>query len=782
MTRGWNLWIVALAVSACGPGAAERKSGGAVRPDTVIEDPPPPVIEGDHNLVRRGTFDDGRPRPWKATFGPQGAGEANVREGRLCVRVDEAGEARWDAQLRHRGLRIVAGHHYVVRFQASTERAVKMRAKVAMTGPPYTEYWGSEVALEEGAGLYEGNFIMRAPDDGSAELAFHFGGKDSGVAGTEICFDEIAVLDPEFDPPANVDRVVPVVAANQVGYRPADPKWATVAHRSTAPLPWKILDSAGATVAEGTTRVVGADRASGEHVHVLDFSAVESGEGLVVEVEGERSHPFDVTELAYRTLKYDAMRFFFHNRSGMAIDMPYAGEPKWTRPAGHPGDREVACLPSQPCPYKLDASGGWYDAGDHGKYVVNAGVSVWTLLNLWERANSGKGSKKAFADGTLDIPENKNGVPDLLDEVRWELELLLRLQVPKGQPLAGMVHHKVHDEKWTSLPTPPHEDPEPRYAHGPSTAATLNVAAVAAQAARVWSKIDPQFSARCLQAAERAWKAARANPDRMAPDDDNVGGGPYGDGDVSDEFYWAAAELFATTGSASYRRALTKSRHAFRVEAPTPDGSGPPSSMDWRMVGALGTLTLATAKSRLGKKELERSRAAVLAAADRYVTIAGAEGYGLPMVPSTSGRYGWGSNSMLLNNMVVLGVAHDISGKPAYRNAVVAGMDYLLGRNPLGYSYVTGWGEDPIQNPHHRFWAKALDPAFPPPPVGVVSGGPNSGLEDPVVQAAGFVGCAPQRCFYDHIESWSTNEVAINWNAPLVWVATFLDGRPAPRP
>ena len=102
-------------------------------------------------------------------------------------------------------------------------------------------------------------------------------------------------------------------------------------------------------------------------------------------------------------------------------------------------------------------------------------------------------------------------------------------------------------------------------------------------------------------------------------------------------------------------------------------------------------------------------------------------------------------------------------------------MNYILGRNPLDKSYVTGYGERPLLNPHHRFWAHQANPAFPPPPPGVLSGGPNSGLQDPYVQAAGLAGCAPEKCYADNIEAWSANEEAINWNAPLAWVTAFLD-------
>ena len=120
------------------------------------------------------------------------------------------------------------------------------------------------------------------------------------------------------------------------------------------------------------------------------------------------------------------------------------------------GDNAVPCRVA--CGYSLDVRGGWYDAGDHGKYVVNAGISVWTLLNLYERSTQA-GTAAALGDGRLKLPESGNGVPDLLDEVRWEVEFLLKM-VPDGRPLAGMAHLKIHDQNWTGLPLRPDADPQ----------------------------------------------------------------------------------------------------------------------------------------------------------------------------------------------------------------------------------------------------------------------------------------------------------------------------------
>jgi endoglucanase len=419
-------------------------------------------------------------------------------------------------------------------------------------------------------------------------------------------------------------------------------------------------------------------------------------------------------------------------------------------------------------------SGGWYDAGDHGKYVVNAGISVWTLLNEYERLHMHGSSLDDFGDGKLNIPESGNKVNDLLDEARWEIEWMLKMQVPadKDEKLAGLVHHKMHDQEWTALGmVPPTETEIPRFLRPVSTAATLNLAAAAAQAARVFKKVAPEFSKRCQKAAETAYEAAKQNPKLIAKGEDTVGGGPYNDDHVEDEFYWAAAELFATTQKPEYKKDLGAS--PFFKKMSTEDG-GLPTAMTWGMTDALGTITLATVKGALPKPEQKAMQDQVIAAADKYLALLEKQGYHVPF-HSKDNKYPWGSNSFIINNALVLGLAYDFTKDPKYVQGALSAANYLFGTNALAQSYVSGHGTKPLENPHHRFWSKQANPKFPPAPPGALSGGPNSSLQDPYAKTAGLPGCKPQKCFVDHIEAWSTNEITINWNAPLAWVMAFLD-------
>ena len=313
-----------------------------------------------------------------------------------------------------------------------------------------------------------------------------------------------------------------------------------------------------------------------------------------------------------------------------------------------------------------------------------------------------------------------------------------------------------------------------------STAATLNLAATAAQASRIWKTIDATFSAKCLTAAEKAWAAALANPAIYAPIH-KTGGGPYNDSYVEDEFYWAACELYVTTGKAEYLTYLQASKHYLEMPSTLASGEddGLMGCFTWGSTQGLGTVTLALVKGNLPEAEVTKARNACAAAADTWIAQMEKEGYIVPIKVGANG-YPWGSNSFVLNDLIVMALARDFTKNDKYLNGVTDGIDYLLGRNPNDKCYVTGYGEHPLENPHHRFWAYQSNTKFPKPPAGAISGGPNSGLQDPWVQGTGWKGTGPDaipgaKCFMDHIESWSTNEVTINWNVALAWVTAYLD-------
>jgi endoglucanase len=560
------------------------------------------------------------------------------------------------------------------------------------------------------------------------------------------------------------------VRVDQHGYLPAARKVAIWVSPATSGVPFELVDAAGQVVASGTSLPFGPDAESGEALHRLDFSAyTRQGRGYRLRVGQASSHPFDISPDLYFSLYRDAARYFYLNRSGVPLEMPYAGDASLARPAGHLSDARVPCLPGSGCSYALDVRGGWYDAGDYGKYVVNGGVAAWLLLDAYEFA-AVRHRAAWFTDGQLGIPESQNGVPDLLDEARVEIEFLLKMQVPEGEPLSGMVHHKVHDLSWSPLGKPPAPQTElPRYLQPPSTAASLNLAAVGALAARLYDRIDSAFAQTCLKAARRAFAAARENPDRIAPLSNAEGGGPYADEQLADDFYWAAAELFATTREPAFARFVRSSPYFRRFSS---SADGVPASFDWATTDVLGSLSLILHGDLLAPEEVARLRQQVQVHADRSLALIQKQGYHFPL-SSEGSEMPWGSNSFVIDNAIVLSFAHHLTNRPAYLEGAYEAMHYVLGRNATDYSYVSGYGERASSHPHHRFWAKSLDPRLPGSPPGALVGGPNSRLQDPLARAK-LQGCRPLKCYIDELPSASTNEVAINWNASLTWLTAYL--------
>jgi endoglucanase len=767
-----------VACSASSPVSKQASSAAAQRPAEAYP-------KGGE-LLKRSTFKDPRSVPWLAFFNPPASGDGGTKQGAYCMRIDKLGKNLWDVQFRHREMTIVKDHRYAVRFTAWSSSPIGIRAKVGMSGAPYSDYWSGDFDLTSKHTEFSDAFTCFEPDDPSAEFAFHLNDENAKLP-VEICFDELHLTDPDFNPnTARSALKIPAIHVNQLGYFPSEKKRATLVftgedakQRATKPVPFELVDSAGTVLYRGMTEPFGRDATSDVYVQRLEFSSfTDAKKDLKLRIVAQAgsaepltSDRFSIDAQLLNPLSRDALRYIYYTRSGIALKQPYVQNSVWERTEGHPTDTQVPCAPDAHCSYSLDVSGGWYDAGDYGKYVVNGGFSVWLLMNLWEVSQQNGWAVAGSNGQDLNIPESGNGIPDLLDEAKWELEWMLKMQVPEGFPQAGLVHHKMHDEDWSALGTMPQlSEKTKRYLRPVSTAATLNLAAVAAQASRVFAKLDPEFSERCRVAARRAWDAAQEHPSLLVTLADNHGGGAYEDASISDERFWAATELYLSTRDARYWSILSQSRHY--LAPPAQDAAtGVLQAMDWRTTDTLGTLSLALDSKAAPIEARERSMKAIIAIAERFLALSNADGFGQPYAGT---HYPWGSNSFILNNGIILAYAHAFTKDRRFLDGAVATMDYILGRNALGKSHVSGYGTRPLTNPHHRLWARAIGPKFPPPPPGVVCGGPNSDLQDPYSKAANL-GCVGQTCYVDHIDAYSANEVAINWNAELAWLTAYLN-------
>ena len=386
----------------------------------------------------------------------------------------------------------------------------------------------------------------------------------------------------------------PRVRVNQLGYLTGLPKHATLISDSERPVPFTVRDRRGSVAYRALSRpwACRPEPTSGLNVHVLDFTDLDQqGAGFWIDAMGQRSHPFEVTSRLYDRLVGNALSFFYLMRSGTTILDSVV--PGYGRPAGHAGqppnrgdvtvrawtgtDAEQL-YPGWRCEGEFDVSGGWYDAGDYGKYVTSGAIAAWQLLSTLDLLVK---TQSALSSRLAD---------PIRDECRWQLDWLLRMQVPAGDPLSGMAFHRVHGTQWSPIPGWAHEDPTERVVHRPSTGATLQLAAVAAQGARLFRSVDPGYAGALSTAAGAAYEAAERHSDLIAPDDHaHFGGGPYGDDRLEDDWYWAAVELWLATNDDHYRRHLMSSPEhvtdAFDVTGFDFDRVTAPARLDLALVG-----------------------------------------------------------------------------------------------------------------------------------------------------------------------------------------------------
>jgi endoglucanase len=535
------------------------------------------------------------------------------------------------------------------------------------------------------------------------------------------------------------------IKVDQVGYLPGGPKIALVSS------PAKVFEvrrsGNGAVVYRGAFGPAETDPLSGDTVQAADFSRVRRAGSYYILVPGVgKSWNFSVGSDVFAHAWYLAMRGFYGQRCGTAVDLG-ADFPGYSHPACHlKGEFD----PSSGKSGERDNIGGWHDAGDYGRYMVNSGVATGTLLWTWEIYGP---RIKAIQ---LKIPETGNGTPDILNEVRWNLEWMLKMQDTDG----GAWH------KQTSTHFPgfiaPEKDTLPSVVIGTgappykSTCATADLAAVAAIAARVYKPYDPQFAARALDAARRAWQWTGQYPNVIFRNPPGITTGEYGDSDCSDERLWAAAELWRTTGETAYHQFFLDHYAAYLP------GLDSPASEGWSKLGpmALRTYVLSRRKGADAKAQAA-IRDRLLTAARAIVKSTAANPYHLSLKPTD---FVWGSNGVAAQYGMDLTIANVIAPNPDFANAARDNLHYLLGRNTFSLSWVTGVGQNSFQHPHHRPSAASGKP-WP----GLLSGGPNAGRQDAIL-AALPKDLPPEKVYADQTASYASNEIAINWQATLVFL------------
>lgn len=543
------------------------------------------------------------------------------------------------------------------------------------------------------------------------------------------------------------------IKVDQVGYLPQAHKLAlVVTTRPAQEFLVRKADDASITF-YGRLSLPVYDPDSGDRVQIAGFSEFQTEGRYYIEVPGVgTSWTFSIGLLVYRRAFYLTMRSFYGQRCGAAVDLGRQF-PGFNHAACHlAGSYHPSSGKSGP---RLSAK-GWHDAGDYGRYIVNSGISTAELLWTWELFSN------RIKDLNLDIPESGNATPDILDEVRWNLDWMLTMQDEDGG-----VWPKQTSEHFADFVLP-ENDARVSYVIGTgkepykSSAATANFAAVMAIAARVYKPFDAAYAKKCLNAAEAAWNWLLKYPGVTFRNPNGVLTGEYGDRDPRDEVLWSAAELWRTTKNVNYERYFLDH---YRSQLPAIT-AGPPS---WQRVGSLALWTYML-DHRANRRASDMIRHSTLKTADAIVARTRNFFYHQSL---TSKHYVWGSNGVVANYGVQLLIANAVKPDVRYVEAALENLHYLFGRNTFSLSWVTQLGENPFRHPHHRP-SQADDNSEPWP--GLLSGGPNRSRQDPAMTK--LANLPPAKMYLDDWESYATNEIAINWNAPLVFVlAAFLPDR-----
>lgn len=557
---------------------------------------------------------------------------------------------------------------------------------------------------------------------------------------------------------SSAQNLAPVIQVNQVGFYPDSPKMAVFVGTGATDFVVREISS-NKIVAKGKLSGERTSQHSGKKSKMADFSTLKKPGRFRVEVGDIKSPEFEIKKAVLRSVATASLKGYYFQRASVALPEKYAG--KWTRMGGHWDDEiqiHASAVSSQrPEGFVISSPKGWYDAGDYNKYVVNSGITMGTLMSVYEEFPA------YFKTLNTHIPESQNAIPDLLDEVLWNLRWMLSMQ----DPFDGGVYHKLTNPNFDGI-VMPQACKQPRYVVQKNTIAALDFTAVMAQAARVFKKFNkelPGLADSCNTAALKSWDWAVKNPEVLYNQtelnkkfDPDINTGAYGDKNAADEWVWARTELFALTGKPEY------------LENVQSELSKPFSLPSWNQMRALGQYTIYrfSQNNKSHEKLSAEIQKSVVDYADGLLMGLDQQPYHTVM-GKTARDYSWGSSSVAANQGIALLYAFRMTNNKAYLNAAIGNLDYLLGRNATGYSFLTGSGTKQVMHPHHRL--SMADEVLEPIP-GLLSGGPNPNQQD---KCKTYRNNFADESFTDDDCSYASNEIAINWNAPMVFLSAALD-------
>ena len=334
-------------------------------------------------------------------------------------------------------------------------------------------------------------FTMKEESDPAPRMCFNLGfyANDGQLGGHKVLIDnvELFLKDDSKTEETRDEDMSKNININQIGYRPGDTKLA-IFRDSGLDSKFDVINvETGETVFTGDIYGEVETPSAGENVAHGDFSPIkEPGTYKLVAAKSGESYEFTIADNVYDDIFNDIVKMLYLQRCGSDLEAEYAGD--FAHPACHSQEAIIYGTSD-----KKDVSGGWHDAGDYGRYIVPAAKAVADILLAYEDYGP------VFSDN-VGIPESGNGVPDILDEARYELEWMLKMQDEKS----GGVYHKVTTKNFTGM-VMPETLTNQLYISPISNSATGDFASVMAMAGRIYKSFDEGFAGKCLASAKKAF-------------------------------------------------------------------------------------------------------------------------------------------------------------------------------------------------------------------------------------------------------------------------------------
>lgn len=529
--------------------------------------------------------------------------------GRLALKVSATGDVTWAVQVYYDIIPLYQNGVYRLKYDISSTVNRTVDGMIQQNGGDYQAYTSKRLSLTPEVQTVDYEFTMKNATDIMARLQFNCGNFEDNLSEHTIYIDNVSlelVYDSKVDY-SSVRNYEPPIVTNQIGYRTNSLKTAVFDGASEERTFDVVNADTGAVVYTGELSAESNCAFSGETNRIGDFSAVTtSGSYYITYGNLEQSYTFQIADDVYHSALDDSVRMLYLQRCGSAVEDDTFGH--------------KACHNTLATIYgtneKIDVSGGWHDAGDYGRYVVTGAKTVADLLYSYQTA------PQLFQDDT-GIPESGNVVPDILDEARYEIEWMLKMQ-----DRSGGVHHKVTCAAFPGY-VMPEEETDELIVTPISTTATADFCGTMALAYEFYQEIDADFAKQCLNAGEKAWNFLAENLNLIFKNPTDIVTGEYGDNSDRDERYWAAAQMWRATGEEKYLTAV--------------ESIGVQSGMDSANLGDYGNIAILTMDGIDKDSDVYRkAKNAILRSADTYVADSAKNMFGFSVTQYYQG--GWGSN------------------------------------------------------------------------------------------------------------------------------------------